>query len=604
MKTKLTVSLAAVILLTAAQTTHAQTNWRTAGNNVLDGHHLGSNNNRSLIITTNGQERMRVDSVGDITMGSNIGPLHFLFFGTSFHMKFPQDQYIFRHSNSQEGLYRNQTLQRIEYRDPVSVPNMWVQSSSAGNAYFRGNMGIGTETPGAKLHLNSSVAGEIAKFNGGANSMFMGLYENGSYRGYIGSYSGNNEDVDFGTGGGTTGKLHLTIQANPRLTIDNTGRTGIGTTTPEANLHVFRASAGTVTANANAPLVVENSTSNYINLLTPSANERGILFGDNLNNSDGGIIYTGTTNQMQLRTNGNITRVFIDDDGNTGVGVDPISGSGFNDARLQVSSDGDDNVRLVAADNTNDWSIFSQDGATGVLALYKNGSFRGSFDATTGEYSATSDARLKKDVLALPSIMEDLMKLQPKKYHFKESTGSEKYSYGFIAQEVNEIFPEFVHAVKDRKTGDDILSLSYNNFGVIAVKAIQEQQKQIEAQKKELDELKEMVKQLAGGQSLSSVNSAASKTTNALVSDAVLEQNKPNPLTGNTSIRYSIPGGAKNAQLIITDLAGKTVKQIALNNATAGTVNIDASMLGSGTYNYTLYADGKLIGSKKMIVNR
>jgi hypothetical protein len=68
--------------------------------------------------------------------------------------------------------------------------------------------------------------------------MYMGIFENDLYRGYWGSYSGAAEDVDFGTGSGTTGKLHLTIQAVPKLTINNTGQVGIGTTNPAYLMHV------------------------------------------------------------------------------------------------------------------------------------------------------------------------------------------------------------------------------------------------------------------------------------------------------------------------------------------------------------------------------
>jgi hypothetical protein len=245
--------------------------------------------------------------------------------------------------------------------------------------------------------------------------------------------------------------------------------------------------------------------------------------------------------------------------------------------------------------------MYSANGATGNLFLYKNGAFKGYFDATTGLYT-NSDRRLKKDIADLPGIMERVMKLKPKKYHYTESQNAEKFSYGFIAQEVNEVFPEFVGSYKDRKSNEERFALNYDNFGVIAIKAIQEQQTQINEQQKQIDALKEMVKQLTSNQTVNAANETATKTTKAVVSDAVLDQNQPNPLTSHTSIRYSIPGGAKNAQLIITDFTGKTVKQIALNNAINGTVNIDASMLGSGTYTYSLYADGKLIGSKKMVV--
>jgi hypothetical protein len=99
------------------------------------------------------------------------------------------------------------------------------------------NVGIGTSTPAAKLDVKTN-SNYVGQFNGAA-PMYMGIFEGDVYRGYWGSYSGAAEDVDFGTGSGNTlGKLHFTIQANPRMTIDNAGQVGIGTTTPNHLLHV------------------------------------------------------------------------------------------------------------------------------------------------------------------------------------------------------------------------------------------------------------------------------------------------------------------------------------------------------------------------------
>lgn len=104
-------------------------------------------------------------------------------------------------------------------------------------AAFAQNVGIGTTTPAARLDVKTT-SNYVGQFNG-ASPMYMGIFEGDVYRGYWGSYSGAAEDVDFGTGSGNTlGKLHFTIQANPRLTIGADGKVGIGTTNPAHLLHI------------------------------------------------------------------------------------------------------------------------------------------------------------------------------------------------------------------------------------------------------------------------------------------------------------------------------------------------------------------------------
>jgi hypothetical protein len=100
-----------------------------------------------------------------------------------------------------------------------------------------GNIGIGTNNPFTTLHVKSSNINPVI-FDG-ASPMWLTLAEDGINRGYIGSYAGNNEDVELGTyGGNITGAVHLTTNNTPRLTVINNGNTGIGLTNPSEKLQV------------------------------------------------------------------------------------------------------------------------------------------------------------------------------------------------------------------------------------------------------------------------------------------------------------------------------------------------------------------------------
>jgi hypothetical protein len=115
---------------------------------------------------------------------------------------------------------------------------------------------------------------------------------------------------------------------------------------------------------------------------------------------------------------------------------------------------------------------------------------------------------------------------------------------------------------------------------------------------KEIDELKAIV--LGNNQN----NISPQAKVNIKITNGSLAQNIPNPFTNTTTISYSLPSKFTTAQIIITDKNGKQLKQLNISGSGNGTVNIDASALASGAYNYSLIIDGRIITSKQMVVGK
>ena len=108
---------------------------------------------------------------------------------------------------------------------------------------------------------------------------------------------------------------------------------------------------------------------------------------------------------------------------------------------------------------------------------------------TSGAWSG-SDIRWKKDIKPLENSLSKILSLQGvnfnwRKDEYPELKFSDGVQVGFIAQDVEKVFPEVVTTDNNGYKG-----ISYERIIPMLTAAIQEQQKQIEELKSEIKELK------------------------------------------------------------------------------------------------------------------
>jgi len=160
-----------------------------------------------------------------------------------------------------------------------------------------------------------------------------------------------------------------------------------------------------------------------------------------------------------------------------------ITNEGWN----QLYSTGNATLSIAnsRANSTNDYFIIGTSGATGVntgasrFIVYTNGNVLN----TNGSYGAISDLKLKENVVDANSQWGDIKALQVRNYNLKE--GETHKQIGLIAQEVELVSPGLVSESPDRDAeGNDLgtttKSVNYSVLYMKAVKTLQEAMERIE----------------------------------------------------------------------------------------------------------------------------
>jgi dihydroxyacetone kinase DhaKLM complex PTS-EIIA-like component DhaM len=354
-----------------------------------------------------------------------------------------------------QGAVNGQTLKWngsawVPANDVSGNDNWGTQTASVGTAL------TGNGTPASPINLAPQGAsnGQVLKWNGAAWT--PGTDETGS--------------------GGGSSAFWVSSSTN-NINSGNSGNVGIGVTMPTFKFQVAGQGYfnGTAT-NGNPHLIVEQSGAGggRIGFGNTSALGRWVLGGS------GGTTGTHTFSLDYTLQNGGVQvndRFFTVQSNRFDLGADNYAMG----MRIWHNAG---TGGLILRNGDVSWRIFTLSNGLLAFAPRETGSGVGFVDLN-GNFQSGSDARLKKDIAALPGVLERVLRLEPVSYRFKRQSADEKPVVGFIAQDVQQLFPEMVGEQPGQNGEPSMLSLSYAQFGVLAIKAIQEQQQQLNTLKTE-----------------------------------------------------------------------------------------------------------------------
>lgn len=318
-----------------------------------------------------------------------------------------------------------------------------------------GNVGIGTTNPQSTLDVNGDWtwhAGDNIKMPDAGEHSFDFADADGNDRWSV--WDPTNSHI---------------------LVVKNNGKVGIGTTDPQTALDV------------NGFLTVGNTGDNSVIYLN-AANSKSASIGVQDDNDQGFYINTGGEYRMSVTQAGNV-----------GIGTTDPQRPLHVKASDSPSSGWWSGIRLEHASNTDYWDLMAgtTDGVNSISFIF-NGITTGTFGASileNGDYVAISDKKFKENIHPLGGdknnqLLDKVLKLKPSSYNFVNLPDNKEF--GFIAQDVEEIFPEIVVDILDVNGEYTIKGLVYDKFGVLAIAAIQEQQEIIDEQQDTIEQLKKL----------------------------------------------------------------------------------------------------------------
>jgi hypothetical protein len=464
----------------------------------------------TIAASTAGSERLRITSAGDVGIGTASpsykldvrGIVAGITAGTSF-----------RALDTSTFFYMNISSTGFDaYSNTNSVAP--ILFSTAGSEKMRvtsaGRVGIGITAPQSNLTvyganstdgtaaytmnvLNPAIAasgvGSGIMFGANVSTVAVG-FDN------IPGLAGIEGLKENGTSGDYASALKFTTRINggsltERMRISSAGNVGIGTTNPADNLEVSFSSANV----AGIKLTNASQTNQYLRLMMAGSTGFSISGWDNsgiieavassVGSGTRGLVLSAFSGPMIFQVDNRSEKMRITSAGNVGIGTTTISGRLTVDTAL-TGTPGLLVNSSVAASYASTLFYGTTTTAAGagfdMIGVYANtvAQFRvrgdGTIYAQNTTVQAISDVRLKDNIRSALDGLSTIMRLRPVRFDWKEGYGNgRKNQLGFVAQEVETVFPDAVDEMKISNASDEAFkTVGPSAFIPVLVKAIQE----------------------------------------------------------------------------------------------------------------------------------
>ena len=357
-----------------------------------------------------------------------------------------------------------------------------------------GNVGIGTSSPTALSGFTSVCA----------NNVTTGAFFEAQQNGTVLTRFGGQSDIAFID---TVANIPFIIKTNSteRVRISATGVvTLVGT-----NAQLLQQTTNSIAGDNAAVFYNSNANSYGMYIGAGSGTNHALYITDSTRTAnlfkvqgDGKVGIGTATPPFRLTVAQDITN----DTGDINVGQFMVCGATTNNKRLVIGYDTNGNGYgyIESAYYNSTWTYTCLQPTAGNVMVgtatdlgYKLGVNGSAAKPGGGSWSDSSDARLKKDIKTIENALDKINKLNPVNFEWinPEEHHNQSNVSGFIAQEMKEVFPDFINEANPIGKDKDIvgenekiyaLTLSFK-FDAYLVKSIQELSAQNQDLKSRLD---------------------------------------------------------------------------------------------------------------------